>query len=543
MLSFLRFGRCNASRFEPVALFLCFSLFYIFLAWIVCGGDRWWVIDYVDGSNVFYGDDAYRFFLARSAWLNPDLYTYNFVLPGFLLLDGAVVSVADGDLFISRAIHALLAGLSLVFIWLSGLHVRIDKYVMMAAILVVGLLPRFALTSLSFYGEAWLAFVLCGVIYFFLHHRFFVVAVLASLLPLIRPEGMFFWVPLWLFMLKEKRWGEMLIMLLPGFLYFVYLNLALPSLSDYGYWRLELRKILNKLVLNKSFWDWLDTYSLLLVVPAFLGWLYQPLRVLWPILVGAGMWFGWLMVLMVGGYSDYEDRYTFILIPVMALLWSGFLQWVSERLDLVGRSRRLFSFAVAIAAFSIIFSHFANMYMIKGSVKYVGAAATMENVVKGNWEKLFMYDSAETVEGWQAATSHIESLLASDPDIDRVIIFDHAFYYFLDPEMVPENVIVGYATNGYRVFHILFDGQVFAQHSGGKMYSYFDFSEPSFGAGEKRAIYVDLMPLEGYPYSWNFSGHEVYLFAYEDSLEPGKSLDAAPMIDLELMKKAYEKWW
>lgn len=95
-----------ASRFRtlihaadlPVAtIFLAFSVLYVTLAWLVCGGETWWVIDNIDSQNVFFGDDAYRFFLSRSAWVNPDLYTYSFVLPGQLLLDGAITALVGGD--------------------------------------------------------------------------------------------------------------------------------------------------------------------------------------------------------------------------------------------------------------------------------------------------------------------------------------------------------------------------------------------------------------------------------------------------------------
>jgi hypothetical protein len=543
MLSFIRLERSYASMYVPAAIFIAYSLLYIALAWAVCGGERWWVLDYIDGSNVFYGDDAYRFFLARSAWLNGDLYTYNFALPGFLVLDGAVVSIAGGDVFFSRCIHALLAATSLALIWGAGRILRIEKYIMMVAMLVIGLLPRFAFTSLSFYGEAWLGFVLCGIIFFFLYQRYLLVAMLASLLPLIRPEGMFFWVPLWLYMVKARSWSNALIMLFPGFLYFVYLNLALPSFSDYGFWRLELRNILNKLVLNRSFWDWLDTYSLFLVIPALLGWFYPPLRALWPVLLGAAIWFAWLIFLMFFGYSDYEDRYTFILIPVMALLWSGFFQWLKDKFSTDKLWGRAVKIVVAGVAFIAIASHFSNMYMIKGSFKYVGIPETLQSIAYGRWGDVFMFDSAETIHAWKDASAQIEYMLADDREIKRLVVFDHVFYYFLNPKKIPEDVVVGYATNGYRVFHILFDGQVFAQHPGGKMYSYFDFSEPTFTEGEKRAIYVDLMPLSGYPYTWKFAGYEMHLFAYKDSLSPRKSLENAPMIDLDLMKKAYEKWW
>lgn len=539
----LKFFDFNREAGDSVAIFLGLFVLYVFLAWVVCGGERWWIIDYVDNTNVFYGDDAYRFFLARSAWLNPDLYTYNFALPGFLLLDGMVVTLAGGDLFLSRSIHALLGALAVTAVWRSGRLLGIDRVTAAVAITVMGMMPRYALTSISFYGEAWLTFLLCIVMFLYLKKYYLQVALFSSLLPLIRPEGMFFWIPLWLCMAWQRRWRECLVMFLPGLTYFIYLNIALPSLSDYGYWRIELRKILNKLVLNKSSWDWLDTYSLLLVIPAFFGPVYRPLRMLWPFLVGGAVWFGWLLLLILGKFSDYEDRYTFVLIPIMILSWAGSLMWLRQKLELNAIPARLVSGCVVLCGVVIVCSHFSNMYMIKGSLRYAGLGTTLSNVIHGRWEKLFMYDSMDKVETWTHAAATIEDLLANDSGIDKLVIFDHVFYYFLNPEAIPRHVTVGYATNGYRVFHILFDGQVFAQHAGGKMYSYLEFSEPRFSSGERRALYVDMMPLVGYPYTWKFAGSEMYLFAYTDSLSPRKSLDNAPMIDLELMKKAYERWW
>ncbi|ERP93188.1 hypothetical protein Q670_07350 [Alcanivorax sp. P2S70] len=530
-------------RSEPVFVFVSFSLLYIFLAWVVCGEGNWWVIDYVDSSNVFYGDDAYRFFLARSAWINPDLYSYNFVLPGFLLLDGTVVSVAKGDLFYARCIHGLLASFCLALLWQSGRTIGINRGVMTSAVVLMGMLPRFALTSLSFYGEAWLLFLICFLIFLYLRERYFIVSILASLMPLVRPEGMFFWLPLWFSLLLKRKWLEAAVMLLPGVVYFAYLNVIFSDLSQYGYWRLELRKILNKLVLNESAMEWINTYSLLLVLPSTLGWLYKPVRHLWPFLLGGFAWFSWLVLLFWCGLSDYEDRYTFILIPLMVLLWASFFTWLKNVVSGFSQQERWVSRSVVICATAVVVMHFSNMYMLKGSVKYIGGFATLKNVLAGRWEKIFLSHSEETVEEWKAAALKIESMLSADPGIDRLIVFDHVFYYHLDPYNIPEQVTVAYATNGYRVFHILFDGQVFAQHPGEEMYSYFDFSEPKYSSSEKRAIYVDLMPLKGYPYTWRFAGYQVHLFAYARSLSSRKKIEDAPTIDLELMKKAYDKWW
>src|SRR5690606_23988998 len=84
-------------RAEPLILFICSSILYIGLSWLVSGGERWWIIDFVNGNNIFYGDDAYRFFLARSAWQDASLFTYNFDLPAALILENVVVSLTQGN--------------------------------------------------------------------------------------------------------------------------------------------------------------------------------------------------------------------------------------------------------------------------------------------------------------------------------------------------------------------------------------------------------------------------------------------------------------
>lgn len=530
-------------KIQESVLFIVFSCFYIFLAWVVCGGDAWWIIDHVDSTNVFYGDDAYRFFLARSAWIEPDLYTYNFALPGFLFLDGIVTFIAGGDIFYARAIHGFLAAASLVFIWRTGCLLGIRDSIMLPAIFIMGLLPRFALTSLSFYGEAWLVFLVCPIAYFYLDKRFRVVALIASILPLVRPEGMFLWIPLWVSMLLARRWFDAALMLLPGFIYFVYINIALDSLIVYGFWRIELRAILNKLVLSGSGLAWLNTYSFWLVIPAFLGVTFRPIRTLWPLLVGGGLWLCWLVILIAGGYSDYEDRYTFLLIPLLILLWGAFAEWLCSQKFLSKVSCNRMAGLVYLSAAIIIFSHLHNMFMIRESVRLVGAAPVIKSIIRGDWDKIFMYHSQSEVKAWREGADYIERMIKNDKGIDQLIIFDHGFYYFLDPYKLNNEVTVGYATNGYRVFHVLFDGQVFAQHPGGEMYSYFDFDVPTFSHNEKRAIYVDLMPLKGYPFTKKFGEYQIHLFAYSRFLKPKKDIKNAPMVDLDIMKEAYNKWW
>lgn len=530
------------SRSDVVAIFLSFAVLYMLLAWVVCGGDRWWIIDYVDNSNIFYGDDAYRFFLAKSAWVNPDLYTYNFALPGFLVLDGIVTALANGDLLLSRCAHAMLGAATLCLVWSIGKQIGINRYILLAAVLMLGLLPRYALMSISFYGEVWLGFLLCLLSWLFLRQKLMAVVMVASIMPLVRPEGLFFMLPFWIFMVKERHWKYAGLMLLPGFLYFIFLCVRLDSLGDYNFWRYELRRILGRLVINRGKWDIVSSYSLILTIPPFLGWLYAPVRRLWPALVAALVFFIWMQFEVYRGSLTYEDRYTYSLLPIAIILWASFMSWAWEKLPPWLMSIPVKATAVLLLACITIVTHFTQMQQIRLSISYYGLSRMISYMAQGDWHRIFSYYTPLQTKSWRVMDRKIESLLAKDNAIDKVVIFDSGLYYMLDPYAIPGYVTVGYPASGYMVFHVLLDGQVFAQHPGGRMYSYLQYGKPDFHKGERRALYVDLMPLENYPYAWTVSQYELYLFAYHESLEAQKDLSKAPMLTAEMVDKLYRPW-
>src|SRR5690554_6601311 len=227
------------------AIFLIFACCYIFLAWLSSGGENWWVIDLIDGQNVFYGDDAYRFFLTRSVWVTPDLFKYNFVLPGQLLLDGVITWLVNGEIYFARISHALVGAGTLTFLYLTGRALALEQKYIVLAIAILGFMPRFAIMNLSFYGEVWLAFFLSISLLLYVRQKWMLLAAVAAWLPLMRPEGIFFLGPLALFFLANRRFKEFFLLIAPGFVFFIYLNLSFDNLVDYHYWRIELRRILS----------------------------------------------------------------------------------------------------------------------------------------------------------------------------------------------------------------------------------------------------------------------------------------------------------
>lgn len=526
---------------EAFLLFFLFSCLYIGLAWLVSGGDRWWVMDHIAGFNIFYGDDAYRFFLARSAWLNADLYGYNFVLPASLFLEGVVTTLSQGDLFISRGIHALLGSTTLLLIWLCGRTLDISRPVMILATLVAGLMPFFALVSLSFYGEVWLGLMISFSLFLFIRNYWLLLACVVGLLPLIRPEGLFFMIPFWFYLLKERKWLCCIMMLVPGVAYGIFLLLWLPTLSDMGLWRIELRKILAKVPLSENHWREMKlTYSPFFTVPAIIGLLFKSLWRIWPWLTGAIIWALFLILTVSMGLSDYEPRYTYSLIPALVILWASF--WMC----LVGWIRQRKSLPISAAAFLFMVfclsGHFLKVMPISRYIEKNGVAGLVHVLVSAKWTEVFGYHSKETIESWAAISGQIEELLISDDGIDKLIMFEAPLYYHVNPRLIPDHVVVGFPAMGYLAFQVLLDGQIFAQHPGGRMYSYLRFGVPSFSGAERRALYADVMPMPNYPYRWKKGDIQLYLFSYQESSEPEVNLEQAELVTKERLLKEFLRW-
>lgn len=525
-------------------LFLGFSSLYIGVAWLVCGAEAWWILDFINGTNVFYGDDAYRFFLARSAWLNSELYTYNFVLPVALVLDGVVVSITGGDLFLSRSMHAVLGAAALCFVWDSGRQLGINRVIITAAVIIMGLVPRFVFTTLSFYGEFWLGFLVCLILWLFLRRYFFALAIAAGILPLVRPEGIYFFAFVWFFLLKNRRWREAALMLMPGCLYAAFLVFNLPALSDYHYWRQELRRILVKIPFNKGSWEIIHTYSWLVVVPALFGFCFRPVRRLWPLLIGAACWLLMLQGLALVGLATYEERYTYSLIPVLIILWASAVAWAWSKLPQVVLSDGLRAMSVVCFAVATVFQGLWQLDSVALSVRQRGIAPVIEDVLSGRWERIFSTHEMSAMNARVGIGEKIIQLLEKDKGVDFLIIQDPIMYYKLDPHAIPAHVRVGYPATTYMVFHLLLDGQIYVQHPGMKMYSYLRFGKPDFRDAEQRALYVDLMPLQGYPYTWRWNGiyYELYLFSYVRSLQPEVNIESRPLVHGHDIERAYRQW-
>lgn len=531
-------------RLDLVLVFMFFSLFYVGLAYIVSGPHTWWFIDVINGSNVFYGDDAYRFFLARSAWLDSSLYTYNFDLPVGLMLDGIVTSLSGGDLLGARCIHAVLGALGLCFVLDAGLRLGVGRVIMVSAVIMMGLIPRYAFTTLSFYGEFWLGFFISLLLWLCVTRHILCAALVASILPLIRPEGIYFWAFLMVFMLKKGFWKPAMFMLVPGVVYASFLAFSLPDITQYGAWRFELRKILEKLVLVRSKWEITQTYSLLLVFPAAFGLLYRPARCLWPLFWGAMLLILFLLITVFAGLAGYEERYTYGVIPVLVVLWASFLAWLWEWSGEFVLTPPLKVVVVLIFTFAVVLSGMRQLTFLSMRVEGEGLAWVVKKMLAQEWEAIFPRHDSQARDARKEMVKKIYLLLWKDRGIDKLVVFDPALYYLLDPHEMPAGVTIGYPSTSYAVFHLLLNGQILVQHSRLPMFTYLRFGKPDFHRGERRVLYVDLMPLQRYPYDWKWPGlyYDLYMFSYLESRIPDVNVEAAPMIYPEEVDRLYRQW-
>lgn len=528
------------------SLFLFFFSLYAALAWVVSGSDAWWVIDFVDGQNVFFGDDAYRFFLSRGAWVNPDLYSYNFVLPGQLFLDGTLINLVGGDIFLSRCLHGAVGAAGLSLLYLNGREMGIPRGTMLVAAVMMGLIPRYALMSLSFYGEAWLGFFAILSLLLFLRQHWRWLAFVAAWLPLLRPEGILFLVPLGLALLRQRKWPEIVLLLLPGSLYFLYLCVTLESLADYSYWRQELRTILNKLEYPVGEWALFSLYSFFLTVPAIVGLCFRMRTRLMPFVVGCFLWIAWFQLLVLNDLATFENRYSFVLVPFLVLLWAICIHEIQRFLAGHYRGKHLLAWQGSLAALfalAVVGNHLDKTGNVSQAVRKYGYSGLLERVVQGRWDELYGFHPRESLDARQNAVAKIEELLAKDAGIDNVSIYTNSLFYYLDPAKIPSHVTVGFLTNGYMVFHLLLDGQSFIQHAGGRMYTYMDYGEPDFSHGERRAVVVTVMPLENYPYTWKEDTIEMYLFSYVASDTARVDISQRPQLTPLMLQEAYEPWY
>jgi hypothetical protein len=267
-------------------------------------------------------------------------------------------------------------------------------------------------------------------------------------------------------------------------------------------------------------------------------------RRVWPLILGTILSILILQIFVLLGLAKFEERYTYSAVPVLILLWAFFASWAWSLLGNVFNAKIIKNGAVVLLAIAAVLHGLGQLTLIDLKIQKHSLTWVIDRALKGEWGRLFIHHDYTAMSSRNAMAERIQYALSADKRIDRLIIQDPFLYYKLDPAAIPNHVVVGYPATTYMIFHLLMNGQVFIQHSEGKHYDYIQFGEPDFRAGESRALYVDLVPMTGYPHSWKYDGlfYQLYLFSYLATSSPSVDISSVPALEREDIDRAWNEW-
>lgn len=512
--SFLRPYKNNKRALGSFVVFVGLFAFYTTIAWLARGGDTWWHVDFASGSNVFWADDAYRFFLARQAFSNSESWFFNFVLPLALLLDGVLVLLSGYEQFGARVIKAALLALSWWFSYRACLRVSAPRFALMGSLLVYSL-PLLIYIGLSFYAESWFIFFVSVATYFWVSERRYYALLLVSLLPLIRFEGFYVVLAFSLYGLYLRDYRAFLLPYIIGALYFLLILMVGPGVFGFMSWRADMAQV----YLSTGRWYGGDmarfwaVFSVVLLPSALLGLcVKESLRVLL-----LAFSFVTLFVVGVGGVaelSNLEPRYllmSLVFLPPGLAVFLGSVSGWMHRISL-GKlaSPSLIALVTMMACFNL-----NSVHVVSELRKYVISNASLPDNVRAkplSLETYFRNIPPEKVASYDYLAHRVHEALVEHRDIKMVIVSNFLLFYFLDPRLIPDDVTVAYPPFGRKSLQPILGQSLSAAYFPKLPYfSYFSLEPPE--QGRDLILYVDIVPLPEYPFRWIIKGHELSIFS------------------------------
>lgn len=502
-------------HFLEVFVFTLLFCFYSYLSFLSRGGDEWWLIDFAAKGNVLWGDDAYRYFVVRSAWLSADVYWFNFVLPAQVLLDGIVSSVANGNLFFARIIKALILTGSVWLTYGTCLNLGVRKSVALASSLVLGLLPLYFFVGLSFFGESWFLFFFALSMYFHSLQKNKCSQLAASVLPLIRVEGLIVVLGISLLGAVKRDKYQTFIPVALGGLYFLSIITIGPGLNSFTSWRAPMSEVYSatgrwyggdlSLFWDANPWVW---YCLSVLGAAIFLLKKMPAYVIGSALIAVAF-----IIMAYLKVINFEPRYLTQAMPILPVGLAVLFEWALKRFDRsvygafmdVILSLLFFTFFIfnvnTIYVFSTISTYFSN----NGSLPKEVIAAPFE--LSTYFKKL----SKDEINNFRELATVTHGMLSARNDIDTLVVSNFLLYYFLDPHLIPPNTKAVFPLFGRRTLdRVLGKNRTGGYFSAPPYYQEFTLSEPKDGV--PLLLYIDEFSLEGYPYHWEVEGNDIYLF-------------------------------
>lgn len=497
----------------PAGILLAVFLLYVAIAWLTTGGAAPWILDIIDGTRLFSIDDAYRRFIYRQDWPDRDLFAWHYVLPVNLLLDGMLSALLADDLLLLRIAHAAAACGTLALVFLSGRRLGLTDFELASTLAIVAFMPIFVFVSLGMYGELWLALFYALAIHAFIGGRQTAAVILFSLLPLLRPEGLYLFAPFAFWLLLQRRWRPLAILLAPGIVYGLYVLATVDSLAEYLAWRMELRELLSQV--GQRFdrpLGIVTTFNLLWILPATIAIATPGLRRYWPALAGAALWLAGYAALVALELSYFEARYVYPALPALALAWPFAVRALRGRImPGSGETSRPATLAIILLATVFVAEHALQLDPLR---HHFGGDRRWPIAGPDGAYPHFPRMPAQQRQNLVATADAIPGLLQQRPEVDRLLVLDTDIFYALDPDQLPRSVKVTYVPTSQVVATQLLDGLFFGMNPGPRMqYTYFQLAYGNVG-GAGRALFVGNLQAPGLQPLLSAGNYQIYPVNY-----------------------------
>lgn len=476
-----------------MGVFVVFAALYLYLATYVCQDISRNTFDVIQGVHVFDVDDTYRLFLAREPFQTPGLWMWNFILPVNVAFDGLFSWLTGHDVFWMRASHIVAVLASLYLVYRGGRHLGISAGWMLASCVVLLVMPLYVLLSMSFYGESLMAAAMGVAIYALATDREKTLVGVVSFLPLIRPEGFFFLVALFLKRVQERRFASAAFMVIPGFIFFCVVMYSFGSMPAFFAWRDALSAHYPLLPNDETVMGHalLPYYT---VNP--LWWLAGLAAVGLPVLRRFRPFFAAAVgVMLHWAWSSYlheargEARYFFAIFPLLALS-------MAAGLDALAAS---FATAVGRTAFRVIAGGLLVFVCVENTaqidqVRFNFFSDRRWPIPGERGAMASLYIESPEIAEWRVSTARfVEAYTLYDRSIKKVMV--HAFPVFneLKTENLSEAARVEFAPMTPKVTFGNFGGTFYTMFPAVPQYQFYRLS-PAPGTqpndGQDYALYV-----------------------------------------------------
>lgn len=499
---------------------LAMAFFYGLIISVIRGNGEWIYVDEVGKNNFYWGDDAYRWFIARSAWIKPEVYWFNFTLPAWVFLEGILVTLSHNDLLHARYIKAVLTAISVVLVYKTSIKLGVARWASVAGAFLLATMPLYIFMGMSFYGESWLAFLITVSMYCYVHEHKKLFLIIVAIMPLVRPEGLFFVMGFTAIFLYQRKWRYIPVLFFIGGTFFVSIFIFSEPLA-FLEWRTEASKVYQA---QGKFYGWggrdlFDVFAFPLAIPALIGMLMPRSKLLY------GFYIGLLLVIYKWGVDFSENKAFFesrYFSPVMPIVILGFVIFLDNVYD--GFKKNAFAlkqvrFLLFALAALVFFFHIYSLTTLRTAFLDGIKNGAPFRYLSTNWEKggrLYGL-SLEEKAYFKEYADVVLKMLRLNPDIKTLLVGNIQVFYFLEPRLIPDHVRVVFSPFARSHLKDIFtETKASGYFSEPPYYGYFNLTNPTYE--KDKILYLDHFSYADYPYQWRVGGskmagpNDIFLF-------------------------------